>query len=94
MLKNMELDTKSNFMGLIIPKLCLFLILAILDVGHLENGFKKCPPDFSRPGSWLILELDPVRVTKMKVSKLFQFFPGSAFKRASSLRLMLSPVFV
>ena len=47
----MELDTKINFMGLIIPKLCLFLILVILDVGHLENGFKKCLPDFSHPGS-------------------------------------------
>ena len=51
MLKNMEINTKINFMGLIILKLCLFLILAILDVGHLENGFKKCLPDFSRLGS-------------------------------------------
>ena len=53
MLKNMELDTKINFMGLIIPKLCLFLILAILDVGHLENGLKSAFPIFpTRDPDW------------------------------------------
>ena len=51
----MELDTKITFLGLIIPKICLFLISAILGGGHIEYGPKKFLPDFSHQGSWLIL---------------------------------------
>ena len=46
----MELNTKITFLGLIIPKLCLFLISAILAGGHIEYGPKKVPSRFFPPG--------------------------------------------
>ena len=35
--QNMELDTKITFLDSIIPKLCLFFILAIWDGGHISD---------------------------------------------------------
>ena len=37
----MELDTKITFLGLLIPELYLFLILALLGGGHIEYGQKN-----------------------------------------------------
>ena len=36
----MELHTKINFLGSMIPKLPFFVILAIFGGGHTTNGFQ------------------------------------------------------
>ena len=49
----MESDTKITFLGLMIPELYLFLILAILGGGHIEYGQKNAFPIFpTRDPDW------------------------------------------
>ena len=49
----MELYIKITFLGLLIPKLCLFIILAILGGGHIEYGQKSAFPIFpARDPDW------------------------------------------
>ena len=68
----MELDTRITFLGLMIPKLCLFLISTILGGSHVEYGPKKVPSRFFPLG---ILIDDVNRPPKDNYNKGFKTIP-------------------
>ena len=75
--KNMELDTKITCLGVIIPKLCVFLISAILGGGHIEYGPKKMPSRFFPPGILIDLVNRPPKDNNYASFKTIPIFSRS-----------------
>ena len=57
------------------------------DGGHLGNGPEKVPSRFLRYVSFFLVLIDIPGILNLKVSFMFQFFPGLGILRASSMRL-------
>ena len=72
----MELDTKITFLGLMIPELYLFLILAILGGGHIEYGQKNAFPIFL-PGILIDLVNRPPKGNNYEGFKTIPIFSRS-----------------
>ena len=72
----MELDTKITFLGLMIPELYLFLILAILGGGHIEYG-QKMPSRFFLPGILIDLVNKPPKGNNYEGFKTIPIFSRS-----------------
>ena len=88
--QNLELDTKITFLGLIIPKLCLFLISAILGGDHIEYGPKKVPSRFFPPGILIDLVNRPPKGNDYEGFKTIPIFSrsNSIFMRLIMIKIM------